>query len=103
MIFVLRLLLLSFVQILMSDLCILQFENQGYLLNNMKVLNFMPFIEFHVAMDYDTIQFVSNQADGKSSSIIAALVGLGYDILVENHTPTGFCGWELRGKNICKN
>jgi len=36
----------------------------------------MPFTEVDMVLSYDAIEFISNQADGKSSSIIAALVNI---------------------------
>lgn len=71
----------------------------------MKISNFMCFEEICFNLDSDAITF--SGGEGKSSSIIAFLLGLGYDILLDNYTPSVLCGWEIsdlikRGKEVAK-
>ena len=36
--------------------------------------------------------------EGKSATIVALLIGLGYDILLDNYVPSSLCGLGLKGK-----
>jgi len=68
-----------------------------FLIQHVTVRNFMCIEEFNAPVRTNVLTF-SGVAEGKSASIIAILIGLGYDILLDNYSPSSLCGVGLKGK-----
>jgi len=49
-------------------------------------------------LEQRSIPYAGGGGDGKTAFIVAFLVGLGYDILLENQEPTALCGVQLSRK-----
>jgi len=64
----------------------------------MKVSNFMSIVKF----DLTTTNILTFQGVGKSASLSALLVGLGYDLLLEDYIPETLCGISVQGELQCK-
>jgi len=68
----------------------------------------MCFGEFSFNLNSDAVTFSGGKGgEGKSTSIIAILLCLGYDVLLEDYTPKVICGWEIsdlirRGREVAK-
>jgi len=63
---------------------------------SLKVKNFMCFPEMDLKINNHPQAFYGETEKGKSASILALLLGIGYDVGLPNYTPDSLCGWELR-------
>jgi len=54
--------------------------------------------EFDAPVRTNVLSF-QGLSEGKSASIVALLIGLGYDIILENYVPTSLCGLPLKGNS----
>jgi hypothetical protein len=57
--------------------------------------------EFDAPVTTNVLAF-QGLSQGKSASVVALLIGLGYDVLLENYVPTSLCGVSLKGEENCQ-
>jgi hypothetical protein len=78
-----------------------QGKSNEFLIQHVTVRNFMCIEEFDAPVTTNVLAF-QGLSEGKSASVVALLIGLGYDVLLENYVPTSLCGVSLKGEEHCQ-
>jgi hypothetical protein len=63
----------------------------------------MCFAEKDIRVTFNLHAFTGECENGKSASLIAVLLGLGYDVGLSNYSPDSLCGCELKGLTFVLN
>lgn len=104
---VVRALGLAFASFVIRLCLLLKFQADSFFLSSIKIMNIKPMNRnsptIADAFQNGILKLKGDTDEGKSSFILAVMLGLGYDLFLESNEPSSpisICGLELNSKNV---